>query len=99
MLRLGELLQEVLGTHACRLLYGQQQVAALTAARWDSLAISLLTIPVTCSIARGAQWLNCSMYSPSSRALSNSAIASRVLWNQLPELIKETRDKSLCVHC
>ena len=50
---------------------------------------SLLPIPVIGSIARGMQRLNCSMHGPWSRALNNSAVDRRVLWNQLPELVKD----------
>ena len=34
----------------------------------------------------GTQWRNCSMHGSMGRAVNNSAIACRVLWNQLPEL-------------
>ena len=46
-------------------------------------------IPVIGSIARGTQRLNCSMHGPWSRALNNSAVECRVLWNQLPEFVKD----------
>ena len=44
---------------------------------------SLLPIPVIGSIARGTQRLNCSMRGSMERALNNSAVECRVLWNQL----------------
>ena len=53
--------------------------------------ISLLPIPVIGSIARGTQRLSCSTHAPWSRALNNSAVECRVLWNQLPEFVKDWR--------
>ena len=50
---------------------------------------SLLPIPVIGSIARGTQRLNCPMHAPWSRALNNSAVECRVLWNQLLESVKD----------
>ena len=52
---------------------------------------SPLRIPVIGSIARGDQRLNCStsMRGPWSRALNSSAVECRVLWNQLPEFVKD----------
>ena len=54
-----------------------------------AVEVSLFPIPEIGSMARGTQWPNCSVYGPWSRALNNSAIACRVLWNQLPELGKD----------
>ena len=53
------------------------------------LETSLLPIPAIGSIARGTQRLNCSMRGSMERALNNSAVECRVLWNQLPELVKD----------
>ena len=52
----------------------------------EQLAARPLRIPVIGSIARGTQQLNCSMRGSMGRALNTSAVACRVLWNQLPEL-------------
>ena len=51
---------------------------------------SLLPIPAIGSIARGTQPLNCSMHAPWSRALNNSAIECRVLWNQFRDFAKDS---------
>ena len=55
----------------------------------SAVIISLLAIPVIGSIARGTQRLNCSMRGSMERALSNSAVECRMLWNQLPEVVKD----------
>ena len=52
-------------------------------------ATSLLLIPVIGSIARVIQRLNCSVRGSMERALNNSAVECRVLWNQSPELVKD----------
>ena len=54
-----------------------------------SVPLSRLPIPVIGSVARGTQRLNCSMRGSMERALNNSAVECRVLWNQLPELVKD----------
>ena len=42
--------------------------------------------PVIGSMARGTQRLSCSMGGSMGRALNDSAVGCRVLWNHLPEL-------------
>ena len=48
-------------------------------ARASRFTASRVPVPVNGAIARGTQWLSCSMYGPCSHALNNSAIACRVL--------------------
>ena len=58
-------------------------------ARRHVSSLVFFPIPAIGSIARGTQWLSCSMHGSMGRTLNTSAIACRVLRNQLPELGKD----------